>query len=97
MRFDANADCEVRRASAEIEGEHEEHEEHAEHEAEEAHGAFVVEYEFECAEIDQLGFIEFTYFSQFGNAQSLDIVLIDDSGQHHAVIDRTNSVLQLKK
>lgn len=124
MRFEADADCEVRRASAEVEGEsdehedeehagHEEHEgeehaehdehegeeqaEHDEHKGEEAHGAFVAEYEFECADIGALGFIEFTFFSHFGNAQSLGIVLIDGGGQRSAEVDRANTVLQLKK
>ncbi len=79
--------------------EHDEHEaeEHAEHDDEEAHGAFVAEYEFECVDIGALGFIEFTYFSQFDNAQSLDIVLIDGSGQRSTEIDRTSPVLQLGK
>lgn len=97
--FEADAGCEVQRASAEIEGEHEEEkqEEHDQHENEEAHGAFAAEYEFECADISALGHIEFTYFSQFGNAQSLDIVLIDGSGQRSEEIDRANPVLQLKK
>ncbi|MCP4010491.1 MAG: DUF2796 domain-containing protein [Proteobacteria bacterium] len=110
MRFTADASCEVRRASSEIEGEHDEHEgeehsehdehedeEHAEHEGEEEHGAFVAEYEFECAHIGALDFIEFTYFSQFSNSQSLDIVLIDGSGQRREEIDRANPMLQLKK
>ena len=99
MRFDADAECEVQRASAEIEGEHEEEKyaEHDQHEGEEAHGAFVAEYELECADLSALGFIEFTYFSQFSNAQSLDIVLIDGSGQRSEEIDRANPVLQLKK
>ncbi len=99
MHFDAEADCEVQRASAEIEGEHEEeeHEEHDQHEGEVAHGAFVAEYEFECANIGALGLIEFTYFSQFGNAQSLDITLIDENGQRTEEIDRANPVLKLKK
>lgn len=124
MRFAADANCKVRRASSEIEGEHDEHEdekhaghnehegeehaehdehedeehaEHDEHEGEEEHGAFVAEYEYECADIGALDFIEFTYFSQFSNAQSLDIVLIDGSGQRREEIDRANPVLQLKK
>jgi hypothetical protein len=113
MRFEADADCEVRRASAEIEGESDEHEdeehaehdehegeehaEHDEHEGEEAHGAFVAEYEFECADIGALGFIEFTFFSHFGNTQSLGIVLIDGGGQRSVKVDRANPVLQLKK
>ena len=99
MRFEADADCEVRRASAEIEGESDEHEgeEQAEHEGEEAHGAFVAEYEFECADIGALGFIEFTFFSHFGNTQSLGIVLIDGGGQRSVEVDRANPVLQLKK
>ena len=124
MRFEADADCEVRRASAEIEGESDEHEdeehaehdehegeehaehdehegeehaEHDEHEGEEAHGAFVAEYEFECADIGALGFIEFTFFSHFGNTQSLGIVLIDGGGQRSVEVDRANPVLQLKK
>ncbi len=121
MRFAADANCEVRRASSEIGGEHEsekhadhnehegeehsehdehedeEHAEHDEHEGEEVHGAFVAEYEFECAHIGALDFIEFTYFSQFSNSQSLDIVLIDGSGQSREEVDRANPVLQLKK
>jgi len=99
MRFEADAECEVQSASAEIEGEHEEekHAEHDQHEGEEAHGAFVAKYEFECADISALGLIEFTYFSQFSNAQSLDIVLIDENGQRSEEIDRANPVLKLKK
>ena len=99
----------VLHASAGIEGEehegeeHDEHEEHAEndehdeHEGEDEHGAFVAAYEFECADIDSLGSIEFTYFNQFDNAQSLEIVLIDGSGQSQVEIDRASPVLQLKK
>ncbi len=113
MRFAADANCEVRRASSKSENEHDEHEgeehsehdehedeehaEHDEHEGEEEHGAFLAEYEFECAHIDALDFIEFTYFSQFSNSQSLDIVLIDGNGQRREEIDRANPVLQLKK
>jgi hypothetical protein len=99
LRFEADADCELRTANAATEGEHEEHEgeEHEEHEDEEAHGTFVAEYEFECADIGALGFIEFTYFSLFNNAHSLDIVLIDGNGQRRAEIDRANPVLRLKE
>lgn len=104
--FEADAGCAVRQAKAGIEGEHDEHDEHEEHEGEvqaehdehkgeEAHGAFVAQYEFECADIGALGSIEFTYFSQFSNAQSLDIVLIDSRGQRRVEIDRANPVLQL--
>jgi hypothetical protein len=101
--FEADAGCAVRQAKAGIEGEHDEHEEHEgevqaehdEHKGEEAHGAFVAQYEFECADIGALGSIEFTYFSQFSNAQSLDIVLIDSRGQRRVEIDRANPVLQL--
>lgn len=107
MRFDA--DCKVLHASAGIEGEehegeeHDEHEEnaendeHDEHEGEDEHGAFVAAYEFECADIDSLGSIEFTYFNQFDNAQSIEIVLIDGSGQSQVEIDRASPILQLKK
>jgi len=99
MRF--NADCKVLHASAGIEGEehdeHEEHEEHAGNDEHDEHGAFVANYEFECADIASLGSIEFTYFKQFDNAQSLDIVLIDASGQSQVEIDRASPVLQLKK
>ncbi|MCP4332864.1 MAG: DUF2796 domain-containing protein [Gammaproteobacteria bacterium] len=114
LRFEADASCEVRAATAKAEGGHEEHdrEEHAEHdehdeheneehaghdqhEDEETHGTFVAEYEFECASISALGFIEFIYFSLFNNAQSLDIVLIDGKGQRRTEIDRANPVLQL--
>jgi hypothetical protein len=113
LRFEADADCEVRTADAASKGEHEEHEgkehaeheehkgeehaEHEQHEDEEAHGTFVAEYEIECADIGALGFIEFTYFNLFDNAQSLDIVLIDGGGQRRLEIDRTNPVLQLKE
>ena len=110
LRFEADADCKFRTANATTKGEHEEHEgeehaeheehegeEHAEHEDEEAHGTFVAEYEFECANISALGLIDFIYFSLFNNAQSLDIVLIDDNGQHRTKIDRANPVLQLKE
>lgn len=82
--------------------EHEEHEggeqaENDQHEDEEAHGTFVAEYEFECANISALGFIEFIYFSLFNNAHSLDIVLIDGNGQRRTEIDRANPVLRLKE
>lgn len=113
LHFEADASCEVRSANAKTEGEHEEHEseenaghdehegeehaEHDQHEDEEAHGTFVAEYEFECANISALGFIEFVYFSLFNNAQSLDIVLIDGKGQRRTEIDRANPVLQLKE
>jgi hypothetical protein len=102
LRFEADADCELRTANAATEGEPEEHakhegEEHAEQEDEEEHGTFVAEYEFECANIGALGFIEFIYFSLFNNAQSLDIVLIDGNGQRRTEIDRANPVLRLKE
>ena len=113
LRFEADASCQVRAANAKAEGEHEEHEgeEHAEHdeheteehaghdehEDEEAHDTFVAEYEFECANIGALGFIEFIYFSLFNNAHSLDIVLIDGNGQRRTEIDRANPVLRLKE
>jgi len=79
------------------EHETEEHAGHDEHEDEEAHGTFVAEYEFECANISSLDFIEFIYFSLFNNAQSLDIVLIDGKGQRRTEIDRANPILQLKE
>ena len=94
LRFEADADCELRTANAATEGEPEEH---AEQEDEEEHGTFVAEYEFECANIGALGFIEFIYFSLFNNAQSLDIVLIDGNGQRRTEIDRANPVLRLKE
>lgn len=113
LRFEADADCELRTANAATEGEHEEHEgeehaehdehegeehaEHDQHEDEEAHGTFVAQYEFECSNIGALGFIEFTYFNLFSNAQSLDVVLIDGKGQRRTEIDRANPVLQLKE
>jgi len=102
LRFEADADCELRTANAATKGEHEEHEgeehaDHDQHEDEEAHGTFVAEYEFECTNIDALGFIEFTYFSLFNNAHSLDIVLIDGNGQRRTEIDRANPVLRLKE
>ena len=100
MRFDADAGCEVHSASAGIEGEHDEHDEHDEHkshEGEEAHGAFVAKYEIECDDMDALDSIEFTYFNEFSNAQSLDIVVIDGSGQSRSEVDRANPVLKLKK
>jgi hypothetical protein len=89
VRFEADAGCAVRQADAGIEGEHDEHK------GEEAHGAFVAQYEFECDDIGSLDTIEFTYFSQFSNAQSLDIVLIDSRGQRRVEINRANPVLQL--
>jgi len=102
LRFEADAGCEFRTANVAIKGEHEEHEgeepaEHDQHEDEEAHGTFVAEYEFECASIGALGFIEFIYFSLFNNAHSLDIVLIDGNGQYRTEIDRANPVLRLKE
>ena len=108
---DAGCEVRQANAGIEGEGEHDEHEEdkhsehdehedeaqaeHDEHKGEEAHGAFVAQYEFECAEIGSLGSIEFTYFSQFSNAKSLDLVLIDGRGQRRVEIDRANPVLQL--
>jgi len=79
---------------------HEEHKEHKEHEAHEAHdgedthGSFIAEYEFACAHMKALQFIEFTYFDRFANAQSLDIVLIDDSGQRRLEIRRGSPELR---
>ncbi len=79
------------------EHETEEHAGHDQHEDEEAHGTFIAEYEFECANIGALSFIEFIYFSLFNNAHSLDIVLIDGNGQRRTEIDRANPVLRLKE
>lgn len=81
----------------EHEHEHEENAARDEHEDEGEHGAFVAEYLFECADIGALGTIEFTYFAEFDNARSLDIVLIDGSGQRRVEIDRARPVLQLNK
>lgn len=91
LHFEADADCELRTVNAATQGEHEEPE------GEETHGTFVAEYEFECANIEALGFIEFIYFRLFKNAHSLDIVLIDGNGQRHTEIDRDNPVLRLKE
>ncbi len=103
MRFDPGADCSVERAAAEFEtgeNDHETHEEHEEqqhddHQEDGSHGAFHAEYEIQCADISVLSRIEFNYFRHFGNAQSLDIVLIDGRGQRSAEIDRGNPVLSL--
>ena len=90
--------------------EHDEHDEHDEHEhsehesgkattehnqTTENHGAFVAEYEIQCADIEALHSIEFTYFAGFPNARSLDIVLITDTQQRRQDIDRSNPVLNL--
>ena len=45
--------------------------------------------------MDSICFIEFTYFNQFSNAQSLAIVLIDGNGQRRVEINRVIPVLQL--
>jgi hypothetical protein len=97
LRFDPDANCEIIEANAEVSFEEEEHEEQEEHDHEESHGSFVAEYEFACADMDALDFIEFTYFKQFANAQSLDIVIIDGSGQRSVEIDRANPVLRLAR
>ena len=115
MRFTADANCEVRQAQAEVEGDHDAHEEdehgheghddhgdgdhseegHDDHDNEKVHGAFVAQYEFECSDIDELETIEFSYFEKFNNAQQLDVVLIDGSGQRQVDIDLTDPVLRL--
>jgi hypothetical protein len=110
MRFTADAKCEVRQAHAEIEGEHDAHEQdghgHEEHDDHahkdhgkeghgDEHGAFVAEYDFECSDIDELETIEFSYFDQFDNAQKLDVILIDGSGQRQIDIDRNDPLLRL--
>jgi hypothetical protein len=106
MRFDPAAECEVQQASARIEGSekhkgheehegHEGHDDHKEHGGNETHGSFVAEYEFACDDIDALRFIEFLYFDLFANAQSLEIVLIDDSGQRRLEITRGSPELRL--
>ena len=68
---------------------------HDDHGDEEAHSEFVAEYVFDCGNAAALSAIEFTYFEQFGNAESLDIVLIDGSGQRRVDVDRANPVLSL--
>ena len=80
--------------------EHEQHEhetlgEAADREDKEIHGALVAEYEFACSQIDALAEIEFTYFARFGNAQALEIVLIDGRGQRREDIGRADPVLRL--
>ena len=74
---------------------HEAQQQDDEHGGDENHGAFVAEYEFACSQIDALAEIEFTYFVHFGNAQALDIVLIDGRGQRREEIGRTDPVLRL--
>ena len=106
LRFDPAAACEVRQASASLEGyedEHEEHDEqetragHDEHADQEAHGSFIAEYEFACADMNELEFIEFRYFDRFVNAQSLEVVLIDGRGQRRLEVERTDPVLRLAR
>jgi hypothetical protein len=79
----------------EHEHEHEAHPQDDDHGSEESHGAFVAEYEFACSQIDALTEIEFTYFAHFGNAQTLEIVLIDGHGQRREDIGRAEPVLRL--
>lgn len=70
---------------------------HDEHEDTGQHSAFDAEYGFECDDIDALTFIEITYFARFENTQSLDIVIIDGSGQRRARVDRSDPVLRLDR
>ena len=79
----------------EHEHEHESHQQDEDHVSEKSHGAFVAEYEFACSQIDALAAIEFTYFAHFGNAQALEIVLIDGRGQRREEISRADPVLRL--
>ena len=74
---------------------HEGHDDHKEHGGGEAHGSFIAEYEFACDDMNALQFIEFSYFDRFANAQSLEIVLIDDSGQRRVEITRGSPRLRL--
>lgn len=66
-------------------------------EANEGHSAYRAEYEIECADIGVLNSIEFTYFSHFPNAQTLDVVLIQDNGQQQQDVDRSSPVLLLNR
>ena len=102
LRFDT--DCHVVEKNAGIEtetraqDEHHKHDQHGSddaHEAEETHRTFTAEYVLECGDIDALTSIEFTYFEHFENARSLDIVLIDGSGQRRVAVDRSAPVLRL--
>ena len=92
-------DDEHEKHSADEDG-HEQHEHEAyrqddNHGGKENHGALVAEYEFACSQIDALAEIEFTYFARFGNAQALEIVLIDGRGQRREDIGRADPVLRL--
>ena len=106
LRLDADADCRVIEKSAGIETEtrqqddqhdHDQHGSDDAHGSEEAHRAFTAEYVLECGHIDALRSIGFTYFEQFENARSIDIVLIDGSGQRRVEIDRSDPVLRINE
>lgn len=110
LRLTPAAGCETVRASAAIDtGEHghdDQHHDDEHHESHddkkpsgsaESHSAFTADYEIHCADIDALVTVEFAYFQHFANAQSLDIVLIDDGGQRRVEVDRSDPVLRLAR
>jgi hypothetical protein len=71
------------------------HDEMHEHESEEGHGAFRIEYQFTCQQIDQLKQIDTTWFSHFANTEEIDVNIITDAGQASLELDKANHIIKL--
>ncbi|MEL6239850.1 MAG: DUF2796 domain-containing protein [Pseudomonadota bacterium] len=95
------AGCSVTEAKAELHGEEEHHgddhghEDHAEEAGEDAHSEFHAEYLMSCADVTRLTRIELAYFSQFENAEELEVQLVTETGAASLEASPDNTVLDL--
>ena len=95
------AGCSVTEAKAELHGEEEHHghdhghEDHAEDAAEDTHSEFHAEYVMSCADVTRVTRIELAYFSQFENAEELEVQLVTEAGAALLEASPDNAVLDL--
>ena len=96
-----SAGCSVTEAKAELHGEEEHHghdhghEDHAEDAAEDTHSEFHAEYVMSCADVTRVTRIELAYFSEFENAEELEVQLVTEAGAASLEASPDNAVLDL--
>ena len=92
-----HADHKDEHAEHEHEEHGDEHANHADHAEEEGkgHTEFHAEYMLNCSDPAAIDTIEFAYFSQFPNAQELDIQMISDKGAKGFEVERDEPSLSL--
>jgi hypothetical protein len=78
--------------------EHEHHDDHAGHdhgESESSHGAFTVEYHFDCQNLSALSDIETTWFKHFPDTEKVSVNLLTDTQQKALELNSKSTLIKL--